>query len=112
MSKPLQIKFLGGTTLLRWIMNLLLLPAATASGMAHAQHVRHIGPNNSVAILSLSSVVDNLQTGLARVNNRGDFLVTRVERGVWPSIKRGLQRTAMLRSCGGGAFAGMAPRSF
>jgi hypothetical protein len=61
------------TSLLRWIINLLLLPAATASGMAHAQNTWQIDPNNSVATLSAGSGAEMLQIGLARVSGQVVF---------------------------------------
>ena len=70
MLKRFHSEFLSGTAVVRWIINLLLLPAATASGIANVQDVRQIDPDNSVATFSLGSGADTLQVGLARVKGQ------------------------------------------
>lgn len=70
MIKRFQSEFLSGTAVVRWIINLLLLPAATASGIASVQDVLQIDPESSVATFSLGSRADTLQVGLARVRGQ------------------------------------------
>ena len=55
---------------MRWIINLLLLPAATASGIANTQDVWQIDSDNSVATFSLESGADTLRVGLARIRGQ------------------------------------------
>jgi hypothetical protein len=43
---------LSKTNLLRWMINLLLLPPAIASATAHAQDAWQIDPNDSIATLT------------------------------------------------------------
>jgi hypothetical protein len=61
------------TNLLRWVISLLLLPAATASGIAHARDTWQIDPKDSIATLSLGSGADMLQIGLARASGQVAF---------------------------------------
>ena len=70
MIKRFRSEFLSGAAVVRWIVNLLLLPAATASGIANVPDVWQIHPDNSVATLSLASGADTLQVGLARVRGQ------------------------------------------
>ena len=70
MLKRFQREFLSSTAVVRWIINLLLLPAATASGIANVQDVWQIDPDVSVATLSLGSGADTLPLGLARVRDQ------------------------------------------
>ena len=70
MIKRFQREFLSSTTVVRWIINLLLLPAATASGIANTQDVWQIDSDNSVATFSLGSGAETLQVGLARVRGQ------------------------------------------
>jgi len=60
MNKRSQSAF-SRTNLLRWIINLLLLPAATASGIAHAHDTSRIDLKDSIATLSLGSGADRAQ---------------------------------------------------
>ena len=70
MIKRFQSEFLSSTIVLRWILNLLLLPPTTASGIANIQNVWQIDPDHSVKTSSLGSGVDTLQVGLARVRGQ------------------------------------------
>jgi hypothetical protein len=72
MRTPSLGAFFSKTNLLRWMLNLLLLPPAVASVTAYAQGGWQIGPNNSIAILSSGAGVDKLQVGLAKVNGEVD----------------------------------------
>lgn len=58
MLKRFQSEFLSSTIVLRWIINLLLLPPATAFGIANVQNVWQIGRDSSVATFSLGSGAD------------------------------------------------------
>jgi hypothetical protein len=71
-----RIRFFRSTDLVRWIMSLLLLPAATASGIAHAPDRWQCDPNNSVATLTLGSGADTTQIGLARISGQMVFEAT------------------------------------
>lgn len=65
--------FFGKTNLLRWMINLLLLPPAMASTTAYAQDAWQIDPNNSIATLSSGAGANALQVGLARVSGEVVF---------------------------------------
>lgn len=67
MLKRFQSEFLSGTIVLRWIINLLLLPPATAFGIANVQNVWQIDRDNSAVTFSLGLGAETLQVGLARV---------------------------------------------
>jgi polyisoprenoid-binding protein YceI len=73
MNKRSQSACFRSTNLLRWLLNLLLWSAATASGIEHGQDRWQIDPNNSVATVSLGSGADMLQIGLARVSGQVVF---------------------------------------
>jgi hypothetical protein len=73
MSSRLQQVLLPNTKLRCRIVSLLLLAATTASIAAHAQDSWQIDPKHSVATLSLGSVANELQIGLARVSGEVVF---------------------------------------
>jgi len=73
MNSHFQSTFCRSTALLRWIVNLLFLTAATTSGIAHAQDTWQIDSKDSIATLSLGSGTDMLQVGLARVSGQVVF---------------------------------------
>jgi hypothetical protein len=60
---------LSKTNLLRWMINLLLLPPAIASATAYAQDAWQIDPNDSIATLSSGAG----EVGVARVNGEVVF---------------------------------------
>ena len=70
MIRRFQSEFLSSITVVRWIINLMLLPAATASGIANVQDVWQIDPDNSVATFSFGSGAETLQVGLSRVRGQ------------------------------------------
>ena len=62
MNKLSKTTFARSTDLLRWIISLLLLPAATASGIGHTQDGWLIDTSHSVATLSLGSGTDGCKS--------------------------------------------------
>ena len=66
-----RIAFFRTPNLARWIMSLLLLPAASASGITHAQGRWQFDPHHSVTTLALGSGANTLQIGLARIKSDG-----------------------------------------
>ena len=72
MNMRSQSAFLSKTNLLRWVINLLLLPPAIASATAYAQDAWQIDPNDSIATFSSGAGAETLQVGVARVN--GEFV--------------------------------------
>lgn len=73
MRTPSLGAFFSKTNLLRWMINLLLLPPAMASATAYAQGAWQIDPNDSIAILSSGAGADTLQVGLAKVSGEVIF---------------------------------------
>jgi hypothetical protein len=69
-SNDSKVNFLVARPFCAGFINLLLLPAATASGIANLQDVCQIDPDNSVATLSLGSGADTLRVGLARIGGQ------------------------------------------
>src|ERR1700746_3189541 len=62
------------TNLLRWIINLMLLPLGIAPATAYAQDAWQIDPNDSIATLSSGAGAETLQVGMAMARARGEFL--------------------------------------
>src|ERR1700745_142859 len=60
--------FFRKTNLLRWIINLMLLPPGIAPAAAYAQDAWRIDPNDSIATLSSGAGAETLQVGMARVS--------------------------------------------
>src|ERR1700746_4149277 len=73
MNMRSQSAFFRKTNLLRWIINLLLLPPAIASATAHAQDAWQIDPNDSIATLSSGAGAETLEVGMARVSGEVVF---------------------------------------
>src|SRR5246127_4542059 len=65
--------FFRKTNLLRWIINLMLLPPGIAPATAYAQDAWQIDPNDSIATFSSGAPAQTLQVGVARVSGEVVF---------------------------------------
>jgi polyisoprenoid-binding protein YceI len=73
MNMRSQSAFFRKTSLLRLMINLLLLPPVIAPATAYAQDAWQIDPNNSIATFSSGAAAQTLQVGVARVSGEVVF---------------------------------------